>query len=616
MRFSICIPNGMLLTILPTTTAELQPRDRTAGRESNAARCHWISFLLCIVFALVFTLPGSLSPASGLLGYSGDNFQHAWFLWHFARSVVRFQNPFYTNLIYYPSTVNLAWSTTDPLAGTVALPMSLMLGPVAAYNLSLILQLALAAFFARLLCLRACRNETAAFLGGICFGFSPFLTAHALGHLSLVTAFPISLYFLALDRVLRHRGSSWKEDWKDGLLLGLALLLTALAHYNYTVVCLAATLVVIAVDAILMGPRLIEKVWRPLAWASATFLITFSPILIMLVGTAADTPRPRPIQNIRQYSSDALGFLIPSWNHVLFGNFARGLDPSVFVAGYEGTVYVGPVILVLAILGFWKGRTFQRRCAVQGAALAAIFYALSLGPALRILGRQTGIPGPAALLYRIPWMRFVSAPARFHVISALGLAVLSSLGVAFLLNRLQVTWQRHALVAGVTVLLLLDLLTIPFPVSSIADPAWSSASAAPARACVVPSALQKGTVVTFPLIIDPYSMKSMWMQVTDGGRYALVDGYLSYTADRVWSDYYRNAVLRSLLSLQGEFHTPVDPLADRKAAPAAFRDLNASAFVVFDSPLHDAAVGYLNALLAEPGKSGGSCTVFDVSSGR
>jgi hypothetical protein len=213
-------------------------------------------------------------------------------------------------------------------------------------------------------------------------------------------------------------------------------------------------------------------------------------------------------------------------------------------------------------------------------------------------------------------MRFVSAPARFHVIGTLGLAVLSSLGVAFLLNRLQGTWQRHALAAGVTVLLLLDLLTIPFPVSSVADPAWSSASAAPARACVVPSALQKGTVVTFPLIVDPYSMKSMWMQVTDGGRYALVDGYLSYTADRVWSDYYRNPVLRSLLSLQRVFHTPVDPKADRQLAPAALRDLNATAFVIFDSPQQDAAVLYLAILLRELGTSSGSCTVFAVPSNR
>ena len=88
---------------------------------------------------------------------------------------------------------------------------------------------------------------------------------------------------------------------------------------------------------------------------------------------------------------------------------------------------------------------------------------------------------------------------------------------------------------------------------------------------------------------------------------------MSYSADRVWSDYYRNPVLRSLLSVQGIFQAPVDARADQSLAPAAFRDLNASAFVVFDSPQRDAAVGYLSALLGEPGEPAGSCTVFDVS---
>lgn len=341
---------------MPTAPA-IEERDppaaaaaRTAGG-SGATRRHWIAFALCIVFAFVFTLPKSLAPAAGLLGYPGDNFQHAWFLWHFARALLKFQNPFYTSMMYYPATVNLAWSTTDPLAGMIALPASLLLGPVLAYNFSLILQLALAAFFARLLCLRVCRNEAAAFIGGVCFGFSPFLMAHALGHLSLVTAFPIPLYFLALDRLLRNSkarsevsGNNALEKspaagvtrrtlspaaWKDGLLLGLALLLTALAHYNYTFLCLAATPVVIAADAFLAGPRLLRKIWRPLAWASAVFLATFSPILIMLIGNAADKPQPRTFDHIRECSADVLGFLIPSWNHTVLGNFARSFDPRI-----------------------------------------------------------------------------------------------------------------------------------------------------------------------------------------------------------------------------------------------------------------------------------------------
>ena len=158
----------------PALKAEVRLRPRMRLWSWSALRWHVVSFAACVVLAVIFTLPTSLAPASGLMGYSGDNFQHAWFLWQFAHAVVKLRNPFYTDLIYYPSRVNLSWSTTDPLAGMLALPISLTLGPVVAYNVSLMLQLALAAFCARLLCLRVCGNEVAALIGGACFGFSPF----------------------------------------------------------------------------------------------------------------------------------------------------------------------------------------------------------------------------------------------------------------------------------------------------------------------------------------------------------------------------------------------------------------------------------------------------------
>ena len=580
-----------------------------AEAELHSVRSHIFCFVGCVFLAIVFTLPSSLETRAGLLGDSGDNFQHAWFLWHFAQAVVKLQNPFYTDLLYYPNTVNLSWSTTDPLAGALALPVSLALGPTVAYNFSIVLQLALGAFLARLLCLRVCGNETAAMIAGACFGFSPFLIAHALGHLSLVTAFPVPLYFIALDRVLQKAA----PGWKDGALLGGCLLLTALAHYNYTVICVIATLVVVAVELVLTGLEPLRRTGKALGWGAVTFLVAFSPLLIMLIGNAGDRPKPRPFNHLKQYSADVFGFLIPSWNHILFGHFARGLDPNLFVAGYEGVVYASPVILFLAIVGFWKAWTPHRRWAAQAGVLALVFYFLSLGPALRFFGRQTEIPGPAALLYRVPFARFVSAPARFEVITALSLAILGSLGVTFLLRRWPKTGQRYVLAGVVAVLLLLDLLTIPFPVSSAADPAWSPGAAGQSVACSLPATLQHGTVLTFPLINWPYSMKSMWMQVADRGRYRLVDGYLSYSADRIWSDYYRNPIVRSLLSIQGEFHTRVDAQVDRRAAAAAFRELNASAVVIFDSPKQEEAERYIETVLQKPGQRAGSCTIFAIA---
>lgn len=575
-------------------------------------RNHLLAFVLCVFAVGIFVLPGSLSPASALLGYAGDNYQHAWFLWHFARAVASGHDPFYTHLLFYPARVNLAWSTLDPLAGILALPLSLIAGPVVAYNLSIILQLALSAFFARLLCLRICRNEAAALFGGIAFGLGPFLLAHALGHLSLVTAFPIPLYVLALDNILRKENPSWK----DGMFAGLALLLTALAHYNYTVFCILLSVVLLAVDLAMEDATLIKKIRIPLCVASVTFLVAFSPLLVILLGNRADVPNPRTTAHVVQYSADALGFLIPSWNNVLFGSFARGLDAKIFVAGFEGTVYAGPIVLLLAAIGIWKGRRTQPRWAMRAGIAAGIFYLLSLGPEIRILGKLTGIPGPAALLYQFRFARFVSAPARFDVIVMLCLAILSAIGLAWCLGNLERKSRRVSLVFAASVLLILEALTVPFPRSSIVDPASAPGASGIVRSCRLPASVHDGAVLTFPLQQWPYVQKAMWMQITDGGRYALVDGYLSYVPSDVWREFYQVPLLRSLMSLQGTYHTPIDAASGRRSLPSAIRRLNLSAIVVFDSPERNAAIRYLETVLGRPGQNAGSCTVFKISKNK
>jgi hypothetical protein len=570
-------------------------------------RNHLIAFLICLLLGVIFTLPGSLTPRSALLGYAGDNYQHAWFLWHFAHAVSHAENPFYTHLIYYPNRVNLAWSTTDPLAGTLALPVSLTAGPALAYNLSLILQLALAAFFARLLCLRICRNETAALLGGVIFGFSPFLLAQALGHLSLVTAFPIPLFVVALDAVLRRQNPSWKL----GVGLGFALLLTTFAHYNYTVLCVLFGFFMVAIELAWEGVGPLKRAWKAFSAAAIIFLVGFAPLLKMLLRDPSGMPVSRGSGHFEQFSADALGFLIPSWNHILLGRFARGWNPKLFLAGFEGTVYMGPVVLVLAALGVWKGREEHREWVVRTCILGFLFYLFSLGPEIRVLGNSPGVAGPAAFLYRIRFAEFVSAPARFHVLVALCVAILSSLGVAFLIENFRDRWQQYALVSLVTLLLLLDYLTVPFPRSSVVDPAAPGDTAA-AQSCILPENVREGTVLTFPLVIAPYCMKSMWMQASDQGQYTLVDGYLSYTPERIWDEFWNLPVLRSMLALEGILKVPVDEASDRQSAAATIRSLDLQAVVVFDSPERDVGVQYVESVFGVAGKRAGSCTVFEI----
>jgi hypothetical protein len=586
------------------------------AEHSISIRNHAIAFLLFLALGFVFTLPGSLSLGSGLLGFPGDNFQHGWFLWHFARAVLHGHNPFYTQLLYYPSRVNLAWSTTDPLAGFLAMPLSIFAGPVAAYNISLILQLALAAFCARLLCLRISRNQTAAFIGGMVFGFSPFLMAQALAHLSLVTAFPIPLFVLALDRIFSSQSASWRR----GIPLGLALLLAAFAHYNYAVICAVFAVLLLAIEIarhFASGAlRFISGVWKPICAGAATFIVGFWPLLWMMLGTRSEVPGPRRPGHIEVMSADALGFAIPSWNHVFFGKWAHSLNPDLFLAGLEGTVYIGAVVLALSAVGFWKGRDANRSWAVKALVLGIAFWLLSLGPRIHVLGHELKVPGPAAFFFDLPFAKFVSAPARFDVIVALCLAILCSLGVRYLLESKQTRRHRYWLVPLVGALIMADYLTIPFPRASTLDPGMGyhpDRTSANAVGCALPPEMQRDTILTIPMIQEPYCLKGMWAQASSDGKFALVDGYLSYTPPEIWKPFWNIRILRSLMSIQGLYLAPIDIAADKASAAATIRELNLSGIVIYDSREAGRSANYVEKVFGAKAERAGNCTVYPLT---
>jgi hypothetical protein len=575
--------------------------------ERPTLRRHCLVLALFALLAWSFLLPGSAHLRAALIGIPGDNFQHAWFLWHFARAVTHGQNPFFTNLIFYPNRVNLAWSTTDPAAAALALPLSLALGPVGAYNVSLILQLALSALFAYLLCLRICGNFFAAVIGGICFGFSPFLMGEALGHLSLVTAFPIPLYFLVLDGMLRRADSRWAS----GVATGSALFLTALAHYNYTVFCILLTTVILSVDLAIDGLGFAPRVWKPLVTAGATFAVLFTPLFWMMWANPAARPRSRGLDLIEGHSADLLGWFVPSWNHLELGRFARGWNLGLFGAGYEGVVYLGPVIMALAAIGFWTGRRENRRWTTRLLVGAVVFWALSLGPQVRVWGHDTGVPGPGILFYFSPFGRFISAPSRFHVIAMLCFAALAAMGFSYLMKRLAGV-RRSAIAAIICVLLVLDLVWVPFPVSTPAETVRSRGFAVPIDGCTVPADVAGSTVLTVPELEWPYPVRAMWMQLGDGGRYALADGYVSYGPDAIWNKYWSEPLMRSLRAVRSGNGAVIDAAADHASAAATIRDLNLGAVVVFDFPRRDAAVDYLREVLATEAQRQAKCTVFDL----
>jgi hypothetical protein len=568
-------------------------------------RSHLVALALYLALAVTFTLPSSLHPTRALLGDGKDNYMHAWFLWEFAQAVAHGTNPFRTDLIFYPFGANLSWATTDPLGGAVALPVSLSFGPVLAYNLSVILQLTLSAFFARLLCLRISQHQAAATIGGMIFGFSPLLLAHAVpGHLSLLTAFPIPLYVLALDKILREE----KPSWKEGSILGFALLLTALANIQYTVICFMFTVVVLGVDFGLERAALLKRVWMPLLVSAATFLICFSPLLLMMLGDSHAFPNPRPITDAEQYSADLLGFFVPSKSHSFLGQYVGKMPVDFFANGIEGTAYTGFLALLLGAAGFWRAGGRQRRWAGRAAVAGILFAVLSLGPTVHFLGKPTAIPAPASLLYKVKFTRFIE-PGRLAIITMLCLSLLATFGVMFLLNKLERRSQRSLLLYIIGAGIVLEFITVPFPAAAIGDPARSWIVPKTTQRCTLPPRLQDCTVLTVPMFDKWHYNSAMWMQMMDGGRYRLVDGAVSpYVPDLLFD---RIPIVRSLRKMSS---AQVDAAHDREFADSLVQELNVCAVVVFDASERPLELDYVREVFGTKESIVGSCAVFEIAS--
>src|SRR5215210_2142740 len=159
--------------------------------------------LFSTVTLLVFGLPVLANPGSTCLcaPYSGDPALFMWSLQWWPHALAETTNPLFTHAVWAPSGTSLAWATTVPSAALLAFPVLAAAGPVVAYNALMLLAPVLAAYGAFRLCLYLTRSFWPALVGGYVFGFSTYVLGHLLGHLNLVSIWPIPLEALV---VLQH----------------------------------------------------------------------------------------------------------------------------------------------------------------------------------------------------------------------------------------------------------------------------------------------------------------------------------------------------------------------------------------------------------------------------
>lgn len=335
-------------------------------------------------------------PSFTMAGGSADPAQEVWFLAWALHAVERADNPFVTHALYAPAGVNLLANTSILALGVLLSPVTALFGPIVAFNVAVTLAPAassLAAFFA---IRRYAGWNPAAFAGGLCYGFGPFVaTDLRFGHLNLTFMVVPPLVMLALDELfVRKRRSP--------VLAGVALGLLAVVQFFISTEVLALTAVIslagVVALAVMHPHRALESPRRAVPGLLAGLLVAVAllsyPIWVAIVG-------PRHINGPVFGDLDSLTATITAL--VLPHGERFGV---AFISGGNGA-YLGVPLLLSLIVARW---VYKRDASLRFAALMTVIaYLASLGATLHVTGANTHVPLPEWVLQHLPLLDSIIA---------------------------------------------------------------------------------------------------------------------------------------------------------------------------------------------------------------
>ena len=122
------------------------------------------------------TWPLAANITTGVAGseQAVDSYQHIWHQWWVAYALTHGQNPFFTNLLYYPEGIDLFWQTLGFTQGLLAVPITLSLGSVAGVNFTVFSSFVIGGYAVFLLTRRLTGSMAGALVAGTIYAFSPY----------------------------------------------------------------------------------------------------------------------------------------------------------------------------------------------------------------------------------------------------------------------------------------------------------------------------------------------------------------------------------------------------------------------------------------------------------
>jgi hypothetical protein len=423
---------------------------------------HLLVLLVYFILSVALTWPLILHWSTGVYAGNSDGFvypgfddasQNIWNMWWVRYALERYQNPFWTNMLYYPEGVQMYLQTMNLPDAVITMPIHYLAGPVAAYNTAILVAFTLTAYAGFMLVRTWVPGVAIPILCGALLTACPFhMVKLQVNQLHLISMQWVPFYVLALFQL--------SQPQKNYAFIHVIVffLLAALTSWYWALVCGLFTLIWFPLSLVCTSQR--WQVVQRYLFCGAGIFICLTPLFIGIFQVRDRLPAIEPENSTSWayqtlgYSAHPLGLLFPSGLHPLWGSHLQYLIRSI-IPGYSPDgwyIAAGWVLIVCTSMGiWWYGRTYWRLLAV-----GVVMWFLSLGPTLYLNGTNTGIALPYALIQDLPLVSSGRKPSLFAVMCIVIATLFAGMGLHRLVQH-RSSRQRRLLLCGMALLAGIEL---------------------------------------------------------------------------------------------------------------------------------------------------------------
>ncbi len=396
---------------------------------------------------------------------------------------------FHVDWMFFPIGINLGFYTLTPLNGLLSVPLQTALSLIVASNVILLSSYVLGGYGTFLLVRYLLGKDRqalspqlitlCAFAAGIVYAFaSSKLFYTSLGQFNISSSQWIPFVVLYTLRTAERRRA------RDAVLAGIFLTFQAWAELTYAsflliLIALVFVWQLVASAQVDRPARLPAALAHSLRRLYPSFLlmgmVTLLGLLPFLWAMAPDLLAEGDFFGSGGgfadiFSADLLGYLLPTRLHPLFGAWTAQLP---FPNDKGQQIYIGYSALIVAVVGtasLWRRQGWR---GLLWPLLTLWFAWLTLGAEARWNGETLSVPGPFALISRLPFFSGNRYPSRYSVLLMLCVAVLVGYGLRKLADvgegrRRQLSLP--ILCSAFMVVFLFEHLSAPLPLSDFRVP--------------------------------------------------------------------------------------------------------------------------------------------------